>query len=219
MLLSLELCKYFRTLPQSGFVWDSSQTTNCPAGAVRESCADTYNRLDSLCRDVGPGWQGYLLMQFSLCSPFFMIISETHYLIGRAIDKRYGSFMSDKLLESIQSGEWTKDTIDEFNNLLSDIHDGKTVFQRTSKESRPYSSGCSEAHVGASLLVRGKDGASGEKRGNPQAEYDREAEEGREQERLIESWAKANNLRINDIKKDHWSRRRAWNRLLRMPHP
>ena len=106
--------------------------------------------------------------------------------------------MYNQLFNTLLAGQWTPTHINDFNNLLTQIQDGKIIFRRTTEESRPYSSSSSEAHVGASLLIRGETRTGEEERGDSSAEYDREAAEGREQERLIEAWAKANDLWLND---------------------
>ena len=106
--------------------------------------------------------------------------------------------ISPELEASIKTGKWTKETIDEFNNYIKSIKNEKIDIEQRVGEGRSLSPGRSEIHEGASLVIAAKTGASKERRGNPQEEYGVDAEEGREQERLIESWAKANDLWLND---------------------
>ena len=106
--------------------------------------------------------------------------------------------MHNKLINTIRSGHWTQTDINNYNNLLNQISDGKIIFRRTAQEGRPFSANCSLAHAGASLILRRNDGTETPQRRDPLSEYEREAAEGREQERLIEAWAKANDLWLND---------------------
>ena len=106
--------------------------------------------------------------------------------------------MSTELENSIKTGKWTKETIDEFNNYIKAIKNEKIDIEQRVGEGRSLSPGRSEIHEGASLVIAAKTRTSKERRGNPQAEYEFDAAEGREQERLLEAWAKAADLWLND---------------------
>lgn len=97
-----------------------------------------------------------------------------------------------------QSGEWSQKSLEQLNNLIKDIKDGRIHFQRTVGERRSLSEGISAIHEGASLILRASYGTSPKKQGNSQEEYERDAKQGKEQERVIEAWAKAADLWLND---------------------
>lgn len=111
-------------------------------------------------------------------------------------ESRYN--ISHELDAAINSGKWSKETIDEFNNYIKTIKNEKIDIEQRVGEGRSLSPGRSEIHEGASLVIGTNARTNKERRGNPQEEYASDAEEGREQERRIESWAKANDLWLND---------------------
>lgn len=113
-------------------------------------------------------------------------------------NQRLNTTISPELDIAMKTGKWTKETIDEFNNLIKKIQDEKVDTKRGVGEGRSFSSGRSEIHEGASLLLRTDEGTNEEKRRNPKEQYDFDAAEGREQERLLEAWAKAADLWLND---------------------
>lgn len=112
--------------------------------------------------------------------------------------QRLNITISPELDTAMKTGKWTKETINEFENLIKKIQDEKVDIKRGVGEGRSFSSGRSEVHEGASLILGTEIGTSEKKRGNPQAEYEVDAAEGREQERLLEAWAKAADLWLND---------------------
>ena len=111
---------------------------------------------------------------------------------------RLNNTISPELDTAMKTGKWTKKTIEEFNNLVKQIQDEKVDIKRGVGERRSFSSGRSEIHEGASLLLRPDEGTNEEKRRNPKEQYDFDAKEGREQERRLEAWAKAADLWLND---------------------
>ena len=113
-------------------------------------------------------------------------------------NQRLNTTISPELNTSIKTGKWTNKTIEEFSNLIKHIQDEKMDIKRGVGERRSFSSGRSEIHEGASFIIGTEIGTSEKKRGNPQAEYEVDAAEGREQEKLLEAWAKAADLWLND---------------------
>ncbi|MCQ2076632.1 MAG: hypothetical protein MJZ20_06330 [Bacteroidaceae bacterium] len=103
-----------------------------------------------------------------------------------------------------------KETIDELNNLIKDIENGRKEFRRYNKEllRGKYNafSRSGEANEGASLLLARDAGRNqaeyanqGAKREESAKErFERRQKEGRRQEKIIEAWAKANDLWLND---------------------
>ena len=108
----------------------------------------------------------------------------------------------DTTLESIdnavQTGQWSNSAIDNLNNLVKSIKDGEVDFERTVGERFSFTSGISEAHAGASIITRGAYGSSETKPGDAKQQYERDAAQGKQQEKAVESWAKANDLWLND---------------------
>lgn len=106
--------------------------------------------------------------------------------------------MSEMLTKSIDSGNWSKETVEEFENLIKKVQNGEIYFKRAVGERRPYAEGISEAHAGATLLIRRHEGPDASERTNPGTEYEVYKQEGREHERIIEAWAKASGIWLND---------------------
>ena len=75
-------------------------------------------------------------------------------------------------------------------------------------EGRTLSSGRSEIHEGASLVIGTDARTSKERRRNPQEQYEIDAAEGREQEKRLEAWAKAEDLwKLMEFYTDNGERR------------
>lgn len=108
------------------------------------------------------------------------------------------SVLSEGLSKAIETGKWDATTIGELNNLITKIKNGEVDFKQSLGERRGKASSLSEIHAGASLILGTDVRAEKEERGNPQAKYEADAAEGREQERKLEAWAKAADLWLND---------------------
>ena len=104
----------------------------------------------------------------------------------------------EAVTKSIETGEWTEQSINEFNDIINKVKDGRIHFQRTVGERRSFAEGISEIHAGASLLIGGHYGTSKAQPGKAAEEFQEDAKQGKEQERIIEAWAKANDLWLND---------------------
>lgn len=65
-------------------------------------------------------------------------------------------------------------------------------------EGQAFTRGISEIHAGASIILRGVGQANQGKSENPQEKYARLAKEGKRQEVILEDWAKAADLWLND---------------------
>lgn len=124
--------------------------------------------------------------------------AEMTNFANKQILKSYGEVMSPTLMSSISTGNWNPQSINEFNNLVNQIKDGKIDFKRTVGERVSYAKGISEIHAGASIVTRGTYGTDRSQQSNPLSEYQREAAQGKQQEKRLESWAKANDLWLND---------------------
>ena len=106
--------------------------------------------------------------------------------------------MSESLKNAIKTGNWTAKDLNEFENLIKEIKDGKISVNQSLGEVRGEMSSFSEIHAGASLILGRKTRTEEEERGNPQTEYERDAREGKLQEAALEAWAKAADLWLND---------------------
>lgn len=107
-------------------------------------------------------------------------------------------YISDSLDAAMKTGRWNDQAIKDLEKLIKKIQDGEVDFKRTVGERFSFTKGISEAHAAASLITRGAYGASQAKSGAAKEIYDRDAAQGRQQERLIEAWAKAADLWVND---------------------
>lgn len=107
------------------------------------------------------------------------------------IDER---ILSKHTKDAIVSGKWDKQSIDEYNNFIKLIQDGKINFKRRVGEGESFTHGISEIHAGASILLRADYGAKEEKSRNKKEEHERN----KGYEEKVETWAKANNLWLND---------------------
>ncbi|HCN54700.1 MAG TPA: hypothetical protein DIS88_13205 [Prevotella sp.] len=65
-------------------------------------------------------------------------------------------------------------------------------------ERQAFTQGLSKIHAGASIILRGSYGTAETKSRNPQEVYKSEAAQGKQQEKQIEAWAKAEDLWLND---------------------
>ena len=126
-----------------------------------------------------------------------------------------GHTISDALSKAIATGNWNKDTIDEYNNLIKQIQDEKVDIERGVGERRNFSTGRNQIHEGASRIIGTDERTDAEKRRNPQEQYEVDAAEGREQERRIEAWAKANDLWLNDYEDAEGNKANTLDDLLR----
>lgn len=107
-------------------------------------------------------------------------------------------YILDSLDAAMKTGRWNDQAIKDLEKLIKKIQDGEVDFKRTVGERFSFTKGISEAHAAASLITRGAYGASQAKSGAAKEIYDRDAAQGRQQERLIEAWAKATDLWVND---------------------
>lgn len=128
--------------------------------------------------------------------------AQAKKLRTRLSNERRANRQLDTTLASIdnavQSGQWSEAAIDNLNNLVKSIKDGEVDFERTVGERFSFTSGISEAHAGASIITRGAYGSSETKPGDAKQQYERDAAQGKQQEKAVESWAKANDLWLND---------------------
>ena len=106
--------------------------------------------------------------------------------------------MRKTLEDAIKTGDWSDEVLNKFENLIKEKRNEKINSERSMGEGRNFSSSKSEIHEGASLLSRTVGRTVSKERRNSQTEYDIDAKEGKEQERIIESWAKAADLWLND---------------------
>lgn len=107
-------------------------------------------------------------------------------------------YISTSLEDAMESGRWSDKAIEDLEKLIKRIKDGEIDFKRVRGEAEAYITGISEVHAAASLITRGAYGAGAQKSRNAQEQYERDAAQGKYQERLIEAWAKAADLWVND---------------------
>lgn len=106
--------------------------------------------------------------------------------------------ISTGLDEAIESGNWDERSIREFNNLINKIQNGKIHFKRIRGKAETYTGRISEAHAGAWVLIGRNEGSSQKEQRDPAKQHAENARKGKEQERIIEAWAKAEDLWLND---------------------
>lgn len=92
------------------------------------------------------------------------------------------------------SGEWTPTAINELDNLIKDIEDGKINYQRFPKEATGGWIKGGRANEAASILVRASKSTSREIAFTVAERYERDKREQPVQERIVEEWAKAVDL-------------------------
>lgn len=108
------------------------------------------------------------------------------------------SFITSAVREAIETNKWTEEAVNEFNNLIKQIQDGKINFERVVGEGSSFTNEISEIHAGAIVLLRGTYGPNKGERRNPKEQYESDAIQGLEQEKRLEAWAKANDLWLNN---------------------
>ena len=114
------------------------------------------------------------------------------------IVEKLDSFISPTIREAIETDNWTEEAVNEFNNLINQIQNGKINFERVVGEGQSFTNEISEIHAGAIVLLRGTYGSNKGERRNPKEQYESDAAQGLEQEKHLEAWAKANDLWLND---------------------
>lgn len=115
---------------------------------------------------------------------------------------------------AIKSGKWNEYTVKVFNNLIKKIKDGQIDFKRTVGERFSFTEAISDIHAAASLITRGAYGAERKGQKNSKEQYERDAAQGKQQEKLIEAWAKASDLWLNDYEDAEGNRARTLEELL-----
>ena len=111
---------------------------------------------------------------------------------------------------AISSGEWDNAALTELDNLINDIENGRKRFNRYYYSLLRWQldglrrSGCAN-EAAAVILARFKSTGNPQpsdtrpkRKESPIRRFQRRQREGQEQERIIESWAKANDLWLND---------------------
>ena len=128
--------------------------------------------------------------------------AQAKKLRTRLSNERRANRQLDTTLASIdnavQSGQWSEAAIDNLNNLVKSIKNGRIHFQRTVGERRSLAQSISDIHEGASIILRATYGTSQAQPGEAKQQYERDAAQGKEQEKVIEAWAKASDLWLND---------------------
>ena len=103
--------------------------------------------------------------------------------------------------KAIETGEWNQEALDELNNLINDIENGKKIYKRLPEGTIREGNETSEILGRASIILRGKESTTREEFGarekSPAEKFSARTEDAKEQERIIESWVKANNLWFN----------------------
>lgn len=101
--------------------------------------------------------------------------------------------------KAIESGEWNQEALDELNNLITDIKDGKKEYRRyqlgipRTIQQKGWRS--DETAVKASIILRGSsDPSSTEQRLSKLQRRKRDQETGIRQEQIVESWARSEGL-------------------------
>lgn len=112
--------------------------------------------------------------------------------------------------KAIKTSEWNQEALDELNNLITDIENGTKIFRRydsslLGQQQERFRRG-GRVYESASVILgrnseNGKqrlENQSRKKRESPLKRLQRRQREGKDQERIIEAWAKANDLWLND---------------------
>lgn len=108
------------------------------------------------------------------------LANETFSGNGRINSAANGSLLSADLQNSITTGEWNEASINELNNLIKDIQDGKARFNNLSKEENVVA-GRDRLLAAAGIQARGNGSAS---------EKESQDERNERQEGQVEAWAK-----------------------------
>lgn len=112
--------------------------------------------------------------------------------------KQTKTIISNDVRDAIETNNWSKETLKEFNNLIIRIQNGEVNFERIMGEGSSFTNEISEIHAAAIILLRGTYGSNKEESRNPKEQYDKDAAQGKKQEIKLEAWAKANDLWLND---------------------
>ena len=125
-------------------------------------------------------------------------------------EKQYKSVQIPHLDHAIATGEWSQEALAELDNLINDIENGRKRFGRYDKNVlRGQFDGfrrSGRANEAATvILARTKDAGNpqssdslAKRKESPIKRFQRRQCEGRKQERIIEAWAKACGLWLND---------------------
>ena len=121
-----------------------------------------------------------------------------------------GNLTFNNIDKAIETGEWNQEALDELNNLITDIENGTAVFNRYDssllgqerktfrKLGKIYESAATLLGIHASTSRQKSGDKKRKRKESPLNRFLRRQKEGKKQEEIIEAWAKANDLWLND---------------------
>jgi len=98
---------------------------------------------------------------------------------------------SSSLNNSISTGVWTEETINELNDLIDKIENGTITYQRFPQEASEGFHRGGRIHEAASIILRGSGETDSAKPLSFNERYERDKRQQPVQEKIIEDWAKA----------------------------
>ncbi len=129
---------------------------------------------------------------------------------------------------AIQTGNWSEKAVNDLNNLINDIENGKKTYTRflLGNQQDGYRRG-HEVYEAASVILGRIQRANEDKSRNQKTERGkseqekraRREREGKEQEKILETWAKANDLWINDYEDPEGKKANSLEELLESQWP
>jgi len=122
--------------------------------------------------------------------------------------------LSSEVDNAIKTGKWSKQALNKVENLVNKIENGEIIFKRRAQETGSSNEKVNGIYAAASLLLRGHEKSASQKYRDSKEKFNSESKEGREQERIIEAWAKAADLWLNDYTDENGNKAKSLEDLL-----
>jgi hypothetical protein len=94
----------------------------------------------------------------------------------------FEELVSPNVLRALQTNIWAKQAVEDYNNFIKQIQNGKYYFKRRVGERPTQTRRIDTIHAAASILLRGDASSAKKERRNPKEQYEIDAREGKKQE-------------------------------------
>jgi hypothetical protein len=111
----------------------------------------------------------------------------------------FEELVSPNVLRALQTNIWAKQAVEDYNNFIKQIQNGKYYFKRRVGERPTQTRRIDTIHAAASILLRGDASSAKKERRNPKEQYEIDAREGAKTVAIAE--AIVNAATENTIKK------------------
>ncbi len=120
------------------------------------------------------------------------MIDREHIPLEQGLHNNSADLTFDNIDKAIETGEWNQEALDELNNLITDIENGQRVFNRLSQREFVGCTRGGKRNVAASCIC------AISTKTDSKAEKSDEFKQADKQKRIIENWAKSENIWIDN---------------------